>query len=512
MKWLLASRTLEIFREDPLLLGLFCLLWCSAAAPLWVTPFLPLVDLGSNIGATGLLVEAALRQGVVGEYYFMNVAIVPYWTTYVLMALLEQSLGAMLAAKIIVAGALLIIPFSMTRLLAALGRDPRLGLLGFVFSWDTNLYWGWISFQYGMALALYILARLYEAQSLRSALRIVPLTLLLAVTHVHAVVLTLCAGGLMALVKRPVLRGIVTHGVGLSGCLLGIVPWLFKRYSGSEPLGATAFEWHSADDKLSKLFEFSLDNQPDARDFAFAAFVLLLATPLIARALPPRVHHWRPTLAALAILLAAAGLYFGLPFAMWGPISHWWTYPRYATYVLIGLLLLAPADVRRRRLWAIAPALLSILAVHSAVFRQFESYGAYVAPYAEIIESMPRGVRFLPLDCNDHRFRGTRHAALGQLHGYVAAVKDSYDPHLFDEPNNPLRYRARRMLPVPNWFQQLQSFTFEEHGRYYDYIIVHPTELDPFARRDAWRKEVNLVKQAGPWRLYKVKNPVAPGM
>lgn len=512
MKWLTPSRTLGAFREDWRLLVLFVALWCSAAAPLFVTPFLPLVDLGSNVGATGLLVEAAQGRGVIGEQYFVNTAFVPYWTTYLAMALLEQVFGVILGAKIIVAGALLILPLAIVRLLIALGRDPRLGLLGFLFCWDTNLYWGWISFQYGMALGLYVLARLYEVRDFRGALRVVPLTMLLSVTHVHAVAMTLTAGGLMALGKRPLLRAVVLHAAGLFGCLLGIGPWLYTRYGGREQVaGETVFEWHELGDKLDKLFEFSLDNQPEARSVALAAFVLFLAVPLIGRALPQSAHDKSSTRAAVLYGVAVAALYFGLPFAIYGPISHWWTYPRFGTYVLIGWLLLATPRLRGRALWAIVPALLAIVWVHSAVYSQFKKYGAYVAPYADIIDSLPRGSRFFPLDVDDYRFGGTRQPTLGQLHGYAAAATDSYDPHLFDEPNNPLLFRREKMLPVPNWSQQLRTFSFEEHGRYYEYIIVHPPDRDPIASRPSWREQVDLVKEAGAWRLYKVKRPAKLG-
>ena len=93
-----------------------------------------------------------------------------------------------------------------------------------------------------------------------------------------------------------------------------------------------------------------------------------------------------------------------------------------------------------------------------------------------------------PLDLDDARFRGTHDAALGQLHGYAAAAKSCFDPHLFDEPNNPLRYRPEKMPPVVNWFNQA-SFTMEREGRAYDYIIVHPVERDLIARKEKWRAQ-----------------------
>jgi len=43
----------------------------------------------------------------------------------------------------------------------------------------------------------------------------------------------------------------------------------------------------------------------------------------------------------------------------------------------------------------------------------------------------------------------------------------------------------------------------EKHGRYYDYIIVHPKKLDPLHKQAA-DQGVELVREAGAWRLYEV--------
>jgi hypothetical protein len=109
----------------------------------------------------------------------------------------------------------------------------------------------------------------------------------------------------------------------------------------------------------------------------------------------------------------------------------------------------------------------------------------------------------LPLDLEGYRFRQTHDGVLGQLHGYAAVAKSCYDPHLFDEPNNPLRFVASKMLPVVNWGNQA-SFDFESQGKAYDYIIVYPVDMDPFKSR--WQDKVSLVTEASPWRLYRVKH------
>lgn len=504
--WLREHRTLRLFREDRLLLAATVLLSLSALSPLWATPILPLVDLGSNIGAASLLNDAAFGDGVVAQHYKVNYRLVPYWTVYLLMACLEALAGPLFAAKAIVGGAVLLLPVAGMRLLASLGRSPRLGLWLFLLSWDTNLYWGWITFQYGMIMALLALAWLVELQTWRDALKTLPLTILIALTHVHAIALVLTAGGLLALQKRPLGLGLVRTSVALLGCAVPVLPWLWSKFAQAPGSGAAFdFEWHGLEHKLKHLFTYSLDNLPDERAVALtsAAFLLITFGSLVLTAFDARDVQKSKRHAPVLILLSAAGLYFALPFSLTGTVSHWWTYPRFATYVLVAWLLIPQPNLAGWRALAVAPGMLLAFALHRSVHAQFAAYGRYVAPYLEIVAHLPPNSRFNPIDLDDYRAPGFRQSVLGQLHGYAAAVTSSYDPHLWDEPNNPLRFRRERMLPLQNWFKP-SSFDLDAHGRYYDYLIVHPLDRDVIAKNRRWRKQVELVHEAGQWRLYRI--------
>jgi hypothetical protein len=224
--WLKNCPTVRLLREDRQLLVATLLLAAFALSPLLATPILPLVDMGSNVGAASLLNDAAFRDGVIAEHYKINFRLVPYWTVYLLIALLEMVGGALFAAKAIVGGAVILLPLAGMRLLAALGRSPRAGLWLFLLSWDTNLYWGWITFQYGMLMALFALAWIVELESPRGALKVLPLTISIGLTHVHAIAFVLTAGGLLALSKRPLVRGVAMTAVALLGCAVPVLPWL----------------------------------------------------------------------------------------------------------------------------------------------------------------------------------------------------------------------------------------------------------------------------------------------
>jgi hypothetical protein len=502
--WWLNTPTVRMFRGDRLLRWATAALCITALVPLWVTPILPLVDMGSTIGAAGLLDDVAFGRGDMADYYRVNWFPIPYWTMYTFISLMEQLGGALFAAKASTGLVVLLLPIAVMRLLVSMERSPRLGLWAFLLAWDTNLYWGWTTFQLGMSLALYMIANIAELQTRRQALKLIPLGLLIALTHVHAVALSLTVGLALGIAQRPIVPAIGRSFLALLGCFIGVAPWLFKRSGGEGAVGSGLhFKYPPVADKISSLFRFTLDNLPQSPGamVTAAAFLMLVVGPVLLGLVNqkhPRVESDRR---ASLFLCGALGLYLALPFSVGGVIGHWWTYPRFATYVLIGILLVPRPLFDGWRHWLLAPGILCAFALHLEVARQFSGYGEYVEPYLDIVSEMKPGSTFMPLDL-DNSYSGTRERTLGQLHGYAAALTSSYDPHLFNHLNTLLVFRNDRVPPCPNWYK-LRTFSMEKHGRYYDYIIVHPKRLDPlYARRDSLG--VDLVREAGAWRLYEV--------
>jgi hypothetical protein len=507
--WLASLPAVRMLAEDKPLLAAFIALWVSAMMPMFVTPIMPLIDMGSNIGAAGLMNDVVLTKGVVAQHYFLNPRIVPYWTVYAFMSFVELLAGPFISVKVTVGLALGLWPFAVMRLMRAFGRSPRLGLWAFMLCWDTNLYWGWITFQIGMALALWTLALVFEVRTPREALKVLPWSVAIALTHVHAVALLLVVGGLLVFIKRPILSALINHAIGLGGALILLLPWLWERFfprameGTAQPLNVAT---HPVGQKLGSLFRYTIDLIPGENGDRMAwAFLLLLLGPACFMLLRARVIPQSSRAAPALFLLGALGLYFAVPFEMSGAVNHWWTYPRFGTYALVGLLLLPRP--RLDGLWGLAvlPGVLCAFLAHRAIQRQFGEYGNYVRPYLEIIDALPHNQLVYPLDLDDYGFKGTYEAVLGQLHGYAAAAKSGFDPHLFDDPSNPLRFRSKNRPPMPYWGNQA-GFTMEREGHGYDYIILHPKNRDILASNARWRSQVELVKEAGPWRLYKVKH------
>lgn len=205
----------------------------------------------------------------------------------------------------------------------------------------------------------------------------------------------------------------------------------------------------------------------------------------------------------MAVLGVCPVFYLALPFAMRGPIEHWYTYPRFATYLMISLLLIPTARLVRWEALALTPGLLAALAVDWAVIAHVRTTAPQMSQYLEIIDRFEPHTRMFPCDLN------VSHEAFpippfGQLHGHAAAAKKLYNPHPFVEPNNPLQFRENRMLPVI-WCWRPSDFTMENHGVYCDYVIVKGIAQDGVKVGPTSKgPNVRLVHEVGDWRLYRV--------
>ncbi len=477
-----------------------------ALVPLAVTPIVPLTDLGSTVGASGLLFDALDSSSPLSKMYQVNATTIPYWTAYVFLALVGAVVGPLWASKALVALCVLALPLSMLRLAKAIDRDWSMALVSFGLAWDLNLYWGWVTFHLGMSIAIWCVAKLIEIDSWKGVLKVLPLVALVGLTHAHAVVFLVAAAALTAIAKARPFRAIAFHATACLG-LLVLTPWLWgavlRPAVGSS--GGMNLVMPPLSERVTKLFEFSLGYFVDQPGLTAVSvlFLSVLAISVVGGGFMRRGAPARPVV-ALAVFLAAFALYVGLPFEVQGPIPHWWTYPRFATYVLACLPLVANVSPTWRGRWAIVLVVVAISGwISSLRVGQFSRYGAHVRPYLELVEKIPAGTRFLPIDI-EFTFPGFREPTLGQLHGFAAALRHAYDPHLFAHPAMPLLYREGVQPPTPNWGSPAASFT-SAMALHYDYVLVYPSSRDTLGSVEP--KVLELVADSGPWRLYKVTRP-----
>lgn len=502
----------RILRQDPLLTAATLFLWICACIPLFVTPFLPMKDMPYNAANAALLWPTAFGDPLMAQHFKINSPFVPYWTTYLLFTVLNRMAGPLIATKIVVALLLIGLPLAVMRLLSVLGRNPRLGLWAFLLTWDHNLYWGWLTFQMGMIFALLCIAELIRAQTLKQAmLRVFPLSLLVGFSHIHAIGLLGVSAIFLSFTERPFIRRLLIHGLSTSGACITLVGWmagaLASNLSAKNISRASSYEWHTLDIKASKLFQYTLDNIPGEKTTAIAFLVLLIGPLLLASAKrgPQSPNDKTAFKKAIAVLCAPLVLYLSLPMAVRSPVEHWHTYPRYATYILLGLLLLPKPRLDGKRFALLIPGIIAAFYLDRAITRQFASFGSRAAPFLSVIAPIPPHSKVLPLayEGNDPSIK--IFPAFGLFHAYVAPLTSSYSPYLWDHPSNPLLYKQENRLPRPTQRGQT-DFSIAKHAKYYDYILVQGLAGDPIPKKSTEDGiHLRLLREGGMFRLYAVE-------
>ncbi|MEP6653069.1 MAG: hypothetical protein ABJA82_06900 [Myxococcales bacterium] len=506
----------KTFRADPLLLWTTAALVVAAWVPLFLTPILPFSDLGINTAAADLIWDTAIGRLPAATYYKVQWGPLPYWTTYGLCSVLGRLFGPLVAAKLLTAFILALVPLSMMRLLLALGRDARLGLWAFALSWEHNLYAGWLALLFGVGLVCFVLAWMFEAETVLDGFRIAPYAALIGLTHVQATWLFAMAGGAITFTTGPIRRRMAIHGAAFLGTILVMVPWLFGQTrpgGGSAPGGMPhfGFEWHTPAIKLSQFFAYTLDNfsRADGERAAALTFVVLVVGPLLLTLVPRRPAVDRDRWSAVVLLAVAGALYALLPWAISGPISHWYTYPRYSTVFLLWMLLIPAPRLRGWATAALLPGILAALLMDAKAVDQFASFGARARPYLDVMAQVPAraSVLAIVLDDNDAD-PDLKLPPYHQFYAYITAQGHGYSPYLWSNNSIPLVYRPGAQLPAPGWNG---GFSLEDYGKYYDYVLVQGIQHgDPVAASNAsapagGSPQPRLLIERTRWRLYAIR-------
>jgi hypothetical protein len=508
------NRLVDAFRKDRVLLVATVVMALFALFPITQATFLPLGDLPDTSACAALIPEILWGKGVPHEYYSVRWVIMPYWTTTVLIAAISSVSNVLIANKVVVGLIVLLVPLSTMRMLQALGRDPRLGLLAFGMSWENTLAAGWIAFALGIALSLWALAWMLEADTIRGSLRVAVLGCVISLTHALPTLYFVAATAALTLARPGLFRRFVLHATAGLGLTVSGIPWIVERVSNSGGVGSVqtmSFEWHPLSDKVRDLFKYTLDNLsfPEDVDASARAFVMLLLAPLLLTLLPARAGATRR--APIILVLVPLALYALMPMSVYGPVSHWYTYPRYANIFLLSLLFVPRPDLRGWYVAWLAPLCLIVVAFHLRIASAFADWDTRTRPLLGLINAMPRNSRLIPLELDDTD-PAIRWAIGNQMHAYFAALRSSYSPHMWNTPLNPFQYRQNKMLPSTGSTGAAgRGFTLKQYGKYYDYVLVQGKEHDPLVGRTETRDlRASVVAETYFYRLYKIERKAAP--
>jgi hypothetical protein len=371
------------FKADPLLRYATLALAVAAWVPLCLTPFLPFADQGINTAVADLIWDTARGHAPAAHFHEIQWTPMPYWTTYAMQSVFGLMFGPLVAGKIVVAFILVLTPLSVMRLLISLGRDPRLGLWAFALGYEHNLFAGWLSLLQGFALATFLLAWMIEARNVREGFKVAPFALLVGLTHVQATWLFGLAGVALTFTRGSVKKRIPIHAAIFAGNAVVVLPWLWNQIHATTTVAAAlpafSFEWHRPAAKISQFFGYTLDDfaRRDAERVAAITFGIIVVGPMILGSLLP-ARAVKDRWSSVVLLGVPVALYVFLPFAIDGPIAHWHTYPRYASVILLWLLLVPRPNLRGAAVWGLLPGVLAALVMDVTVAQQFASFGARV--------------------------------------------------------------------------------------------------------------------------------------
>ena len=496
-------------RADRLLLWVTVGLAALALLPLFMAAILPLSDLPNTTACAALVPKILWGKGLPAEVYQVRWGIYPTWTPLILIAAISSMTNVLFAAKVIAALTVLLIPLATMRLMIACNRDPRLGVLAFSFSYQLDFYAGWVGFLLGMGLAMWALAWLIEAETVREALRVAVLGGIIGLTHaqstlyfvVAVLALTFARAG-----RRP-LRRLALHALAGTGIMVLFMPWVFGVSPVQSGGGLLASLFRADDplqDRLRDLWRFTFDvfARPDDVRVAARVLAMLLMAPMLLALVPIRSGASKAIPATLFLVICF--LYASMPMTLTSPVYQWYVYPRFAGFVLLSALLVPRPDLRGRRAAWLLPGIAMIVAllVHTAT--QFHDWDQRSRPFLQVIAAVRENSRVLPLEMIDEDPAFSPHPT-NQLHAYIAAMRSSYSPHLWRNEAYPFRYRPAKDLPSPEPIAGGDTFDLDTYGPYYDYVLVQGKSKDPVAGQATSKTfRADVVLETELFRLYQI--------
>jgi hypothetical protein len=490
-------------------------------SPLFQARFLPLTDLHYHAAYASLAEQLWAGDAVVSHFYALQPRPTPYWLSYLILIALGFVFGPVYATHVFVGIVLVFVPLAFTRLLIALGRSPRFGLLAFALSWDFNVTMGFVAYSFAIGLGLVLIARALEHlrggcwTSRGEIFKTVLLALVLPWTHAQASAMTALLLVLLALAERLAhhpenARRLIVWPLLIA---LGLAPWFLSGLGGSgadarpmPDLLHIAF-WPPTGERVDRFLYHSLGfiSTRWASQVQGLLALVLLFLPLALLRLPggtPKSQRRAFVLYGGAWLVCLT-----LPSAIFWPFHQIFIYERFLTLLMMFALLLPGASLAGKRVWLLAPPLVITVVSILTIGWYTRAWDEETRPYEEIIDAIPPGKTVMPVIWTLRGPHSTFETLVG-VHAYYNALKGGYTPHLFDTPNLPVRHRPGAGLPTPVW-KHPRDFTIEKHGFRFDYVLVQGKHRDRFREKryptedGGWVKLV-VEKEAGIWRLYRV--------
>jgi hypothetical protein len=159
-----------------------------AVVPLWLTDYLPLVDLPQHAAQIATLRELLRGNPLFTSEFTIN-WFTPYLTGYALLFLASSVLPMLAATKVVLSFAVIGVPWMTGVLLRETGGDERLKWLAIPGAYSVGLYWGFIVYIVAVPIALglvFFTIRFEREPTWSKALGVAAYSLLLLFCHIMA--------------------------------------------------------------------------------------------------------------------------------------------------------------------------------------------------------------------------------------------------------------------------------------------------------------------------------------
>jgi hypothetical protein len=478
---------------------LFVVAVMLSVAPLWIGPYLPLIDLPQHAAQV-----TALRQLWSGDPSFNELFQVNWFTPYLLGYLLLYGLTAALpitvATTLLVSVAVAAIPALTGRLLKVAGGDEGLKWLAIPCSFSFAFYWGFLSFIVAAPLVLVFLiqtVRFVAAPTVWRAVAIACFSLLLFFCHI--IVLGFASLAALAYIVGAHYRDWKTLTLRLLPYaapvpIIGV--WLAITYQTEAAVESGPIVWGSIAYRLTLL----LAQPAGHEDFLSAVPSVLLVTTGVV--LLPRLtgatfsrdpRRWLPFVAGLLIFLVAPHYLLGTAYF----------YQRLGVF-LVPLWLMAwdASHLRRRLDWA-AMSIVGYWVLASSA--RFVTFARETESFSNVVAAMEPGRRVAAMVVDNASPRFALPVYLHFPAWYQATHGGVVDFNFAEFHPQMVRYRpgvGPRISETAAWYPT--AFEWDRNGGdLYDYFVVKSVVDVSAAIFKDRRSSVELVTQSGWWWVYR---------
>ena len=501
-----AKATRHLPRREVVLFSL-CLTVLTAVSlwPLWANRFLPMQDYPQHLFLAHVITTYDNPLFNWKEFYRVDLGVHPYMLWYLAMNMLGRVVDIEIAGKILFSLYILLITLLalVARRLAPKDHLPWGALLLYPFAFNQMYYLGFSN--YIISLPLLFLAVLdldYPAQGITAGriARHGVYCLLLFLNHPYTVLVYIALTATTALCswgnRAEFLRRLLPAG---AMCLIFTVWYLIQHGSGSAPTTLPwSISWWPFNGTVAYyLLQFTgmrLTEGPDWLTVGLWGSIALLFMLWWQRRENGN-ESWRRLAALYCVSLAG---FLVLPFWM-GYYSYFNLRLAPVSYFALSLLL-CKVRITSRSGMVLALPVLALLVIsiqtQKAVVRETET----ILP---VVSAAKKNSLILPLMFNsaaaaiDPIFFYQLHAHEGDY--YHLLVGGGANPTLFPNAMMPVQYQPDLRLPYP---ERAESFTWRDHGRYYDYLLVRQAPPELYR---SLALTCTLVATSGPWRLFQNK-------